>query len=324
MARQMSQLVRLVDDLLDLSRLEQGTIELQRERVELQAIIERAVESCRDSIAAREHTFTVAPIEQGLAVYADPHRLVQVISNLLANSAHYTQPGGRIAVSVTSEGKQISVVITDTGAGIPPEAFEHAFDIFAELRAQRARTDGGLGVGLALVRSLVELHGGSVTVGDPGTGGGSRVTIRLPALEEKTHIHVSPITRPSTMQRRLRILVADDNSDAAGSLAILLQLEGHEVLTAVDGLQAVERAQRFRPDVVFMDIGMPLLDGMEAARRIRSADWGKRMRIVALTGWGLEVDRARSLEAGMDAHLLKPADPRALAAILRRANDPRS
>ena len=323
MGRQMSQLVRLVDDLLDLSRIDQGTIELQRERIEVKEIIERAVESCRDSITAREHTLAVAPVEPGLAVYGDSHRLTQVIGNLLANSVHYTQPGGRIAVSVTREGKRISVVITDTGAGVPPDALEHTFDVFAELRAKRARSDGGLGVGLALVRSLVELHGGNVTVRNLGGGAGSSVTIELPALDDKAHLRES-VPPSSQTQKRLRILVADDNSDAAGSLAILLQLEGHEVLTAVDGLQAVERAHRFRPDVVFMDIGMPLLDGMEAARRIRTAQWGKRMRIVALTGWGLEVDRARTLEAGMDAHLLKPADPRELATILRRASDPRS
>ncbi len=324
MARQMNQLVRLVDDLLDLSRIDQGSIELQRERVELKEVIDRAVETCRDAITAREHILMVAPIDPNLAVYGDAHRLVQVVGNLLANSVHYTQPGERIAVSVTGEGRHISVVITDTGAGIPPEALEHAFDVFAELRAKRARTDGGLGVGLALVRSLVELHGGTVTVREVGAGVGSCVTIQLPALEEKPQIRVSPLTHPSPMQRRLRILVADDNSDAAGSLAVLLQLEGHEVLTAVDGLQAVERAQRFLPDIVFMDLGMPLLDGIEATRRIRSAQWGNRMHIVALTGWGLEADRGRTLEAGMDAHLLKPADPREIAAILRRANDPRS
>ena len=324
MARQMNQLVRLVDDLLDLSRIDQGSIELQRERVELKEVIERAVETCRDAITAREHILVVAPIDPNLAVYGDSHRLVQVVGNLLANSVHYTQPGERIAVSVTGEGRYIRVVITDTGAGIPPEALEHAFDVFAELRAKRARTDGGLGVGLALVRSLVELHGGTVTVRDVGVGVGSSVTIQLPALEEKPQIRVTPVTHLSSMQRRLRILVADDNSDAAGSLAVLLQLEGHEVLTAVDGLQAVERAQRFLPDIVFMDLGMPLLDGIEATRRIRSAQWGNRMHIVALTGWGLEVDRGRTLEAGMDAHLLKPADPRQIAAILRRANDPRS
>ena len=319
----MSQLVRLVDDLLDLSRIDQGSIELHRERVELKDVIDRAVETSRDAITAREHTLTVGPIDRNLALYADPHRLVQVLNNVLANSAHYTEPGGRISISVSSEGRQISIVIADTGAGVPPEAFEHTFDVFAELRAKRARTDGGLGVGLALVRSLVELHGGTVTVRNLGDGDGSSVALRLPALEEKPHIRVSPVPLPSPMQRRLRILVADDNTDAAGSLAILLQLEGHEVLTAIDGLQAVERAQRFRPDIVFMDIGMPLLDGLEAARRIRAAEWGRRMHIVALTGWGLEVDRSRTLEAGMDAHLLKPADPRELAAVLRRANDPR-
>ncbi len=321
MARQMSQLVRLVDDLLDLSRIDQGNIELQRERVEVKDVIDRAVETCRESLTAREHTLVLAPVEPSLAVHGDRHRLVQVISSLLANSAHYSEPGGRISITVSSEGRQIIVAITDNGPGIPPEALEHAFDVFAELRAQRARTDGGLGVGLALVRTLVELHGGSVHVHSPDPRAGSSVVIQLPALDDNKKLRASPA--PQSMQRRLRILVADDNTDAAGSLAILLRLEGHEVLTAVDGLQAIERAQRFRPDVLFMDVGMPLLDGIEAARRIRAHDWGRQMHIVALTGWGLEAERTRTAEVGMDGHLLKPADPRELAAILRRASDPR-
>jgi CheY-like chemotaxis protein len=196
--------------------------------------------------------------------------------------------------------------------------------VFAELRARRARTDGGLGVGLALVRSLVELHGGNVSVRSLGPEAGSSVVIQLPALEEKQTLRAIPALEAGNPQRRLRILVADDNTDAAGSLAILLRLEGHEVLTAVDGLQAVERAERFRPDVVFMDIGMPLLNGVQAARRIRAQAWGREMHIVALTGWGLEGERSRTAAAGMDDHLLKPPDPRELAAILRRASDPRS
>ena len=323
MARQMSQLVRVVDDLLELSRIDQGSIELQRERVQVKEVIDRAIEACRDSISAREHTLAVTPVDPSLAVHGDAHRLIQVIGNVLANSVHYTEPGGRISVNVSSEGRQIAISIADTGAGIPPEALEHAFDVFAELRARRARTDGGLGVGLALVRSLVQLHGGSISVDNFASGMGSSVVIRLPELDAPTHRDSSPIARPSP-QRRLRILVADDNTDAASSLAVLLQLEGHEVLTAVDGLQAVERAQRFRPDVVFMDIGMPLLDGVEATRRIRSHTWGREMHIVALTGWGIEAERSRTTAAGMDAHLLKPAEPRELAAILRRASDPRS
>jgi signal transduction histidine kinase/ActR/RegA family two-component response regulator len=312
MSRQMSQLVRVVDDLLDLSRIDQGSIELQPERVQV-----------KEAISAREHTLVVAPVDPRLAVHGDAHRLIQVIGNVLANSAHYTEPGGRISVNVTSEDRQVSISIADTGAGIPPEALEHAFDVFAELRARRARTDGGLGVGLALVRSLVRLHGGTVSVHNFASGMGSNVVIGLPALDDPAQLKPSSSARPSP-QRRLRILVADDNTDAASSLAVLLQLEGHEVLTAVDGLQAVERAQRFRPDVVFMDIGMPLLDGIEATRRIRSHPWGREMHIVALTGWGIEAERSLTAEAGMDAHLLKPADPRELATILRRASDPRS
>ncbi len=185
MARQMSQLVRLVDDLLDLSRIHQGTLQLQRERVEVQDVVDRAVETCRDSLTAREHTLVVAPFDPSLAVHGDRHRLIQIISSVLSNSAHYAERGGRISIVVRSEGRQIIVAIADDGPGIPPEALEHAFDVFSELRAKRARTDGGLGVGLALVRTLVELHGGSVHVQHLDPGPGSSVVIQLPALDPR-------------------------------------------------------------------------------------------------------------------------------------------
>ncbi len=317
MGRQMNQLVRLIDDLLDLSRITQGTIELQRERVGLKDVVDRAIEVCRDSISARAHTLSVAPIDESAAVDGDLRRLVQIVANVLSNSVQYTEPGGRISITVANEGEQISIGVSDSGVGIPPEALEHAFEIFSQVRATRAHSDGGLGVGLALVRSLVHLHGGTVTAHNMGAGSGSTVIIRLPTADAKQSARKSTVSRDPVSLARLRILIADDNTDAASSLAMLLRLEGHEVVTAVDGLQAVTAAQQFLPDIIFMDIGMPRLDGIEATRRIRGQPWGRQMRIVALTGWGFEAERSRTEAAGMNAHLLKPVDPRELLAILK-------
>ena len=317
MGRQMNQLVRLIDDLLDLSRITQGTIELQRERVGLKDVVDRAIEVCRDSISVRAHTLSVAPIDESAAVDGDLRRLVQIVANVLSNSVQYTEPGGRISITVANEGEQISIGVSDSGVGIPPEALEHAFEIFSQVRATRAHSDGGLGVGLALVRSLVHLHGGTVTAHNMGAGSGSTVIIRLPTADAKQSARKSTVSRDPVSLARLRILIADDNTDAASSLAMLLRLEGHEVVTAVDGLQAVTAAQQFLPDIIFMDIGMPRLDGIEATRRIRGQPWGRQMRIVALTGWGFEAERSRTEAAGMNAHLLKPVDPRELLAILK-------
>ena len=321
MSRQMNQLVRLVDDLLDISRIARGTLQLSRERVLLSEVVERAVDSCRDAITTNGHSLTVIPgavSGERIAVDGDFHRLVQVVSNVLANSARHTEPGGRISIEIAQEGSAAVIRVSDTGSGIPPEALDPDFETFSQLRADHAYSGGGLGVGLALVRSIVHLHGGAVAAHNTGAGGGSCFTIQLPAsATADVSADVSAGGMPSSDSASLRILVADDNTDAAASLAVLLRLEGHDVQTAVDGLQAIDLAERMRPDVIFLDVGMPRLGGIEAARRIRSQPWGSATRIVALTGWGQESD-SRALRAGdIDLHLLKPVDPRELALILR-------
>ncbi len=323
MGRQMNQIVRLVEDLLDVSHASNGTLVLNRARVTLREIINGAIEVCRESISARGHVLIVNPAEVELAVDGDLHRLIRVVSNVLANSVQYTEPGGRISITTAAEGQQACITIVDTGIGIPPEALEHVFDTFAQVRARHARSDGGFGVGLALVRSLVQLHGGSVTAhsSGAGAGAGSTFVIQLPVVKASGATAQRALCSQSAQSRRMRIVVADDNTDAAESLASLLRLEGHEVRTAVDGVQAVEAAEQLRPDVVFLDMGMPRADGLEAARRIREQHWGRDIRLVALTGWGQEVERHRTQAAGLDVHLLKPVDPLKLGAILRSVNE---
>ena len=321
MGRQMNQIVRLVEDLLDVSHASNGTLVLNRARVTLQEIINGAIEVCRESVSARGHVLIVNPAAVELAVDGDLHRLIRVVSNVLANSVQYTEPGGRISITTAAEGQQACITIVDTGIGIPPEALEHVFDTFAQVRARHARSDGGFGVGLALVRSLVQLHGGSVAAHSSGAGAGSTFVIQLPVVAASSVTAQRAPCSQSAQSRPLRIVVADDNTDAAESLASLLRLEGHEVRTAVDGVQAVEAAEQVRPDVVFLDMGMPRADGLEAARRIREQHWGRDIRLVALTGWGQEVERHRTRAAGLDVHLLKPVDPLKLGAILRSVNE---
>jgi signal transduction histidine kinase/CheY-like chemotaxis protein len=317
MSRQMNQLVRLVDDLLDISRIARGTLQLSRQRVLLSEVVECAVDSSREAIASKGHRLTVIPGDARVAVEGDFHRLAQVVGNVLANSARHTEPGGCISIEIAQEGSAAVIRVCDTGTGIPPEALEANFDTFSQLRADHAQSGGGLGVGLALVRSIVHLHGGAVAAHSTGAGAGSCFTIQLPAAAGAGLSEAPAGSVPASQPASLRILVADDNTDAAASLAMLLRLEGHEVQTAVDGVQAIELAERMRPDVIFLDVGMPRLGGIEAARRIRALPWGPTTRIVALTGWGQESDSKATLAGGVDLHLLKPVDPSELALILR-------
>lgn len=319
MTRQMNHLVRLVDDLLDVSRITHGALELRRQRISMQDVVERGVESCRPFIEAFRHELIVTGVDEQVMVDGDPNRLAQVMSNLLSNSAKYTDRGGRIEVNVSCERGEAVVTVADTGIGIAPEALEQIFEMFSPIRTDRKPSDGGLGIGLALARSLVQMHGGKLTAQSAGPGKGSTFTMRLPAVRSGDGRSVDLGYAPHELQpqaHKLRILVADDNADAAASLALLLQLKGHQVQTAADGRRAVELAELFRPDLIFMDLGMPVLDGAEAARQIRTHSWGRRIRIVALTGWGQETERRRTEAAGINLHLVKPVDPRALSAIL--------
>jgi signal transduction histidine kinase len=315
MDRQMTHLVRLVDDLLDVSRITRGRFELRPRKVLVTEILANAVESTRAAIESSRHELTVAIRAPGLQVDGDPDRLAQVFSNLLLNAAKYTDAGGRITLGLDRENGEAVVTVQDNGIGIPPHALEQVFDMFTQVRSNEMRGADGLGIGLSLVRTLVQMHGGTVSAFSEGAGSGARICVRLPLAAATNMPDDAP--SPAPQNRGQRVLVVDDNTDAAASLALLLKMEDHEVCTAADGVEAIERARTFEPQIVFMDLAMPRLDGLEAARRIRRLPHGEHVRIVALTGWGQEADRQRTRAAGMDAHLTKPVSLHALHSVLR-------
>ncbi|TWO69915.1 response regulator [Caenimonas sedimenti] len=321
MERQVQHMVHLVDDLLDVARISTGKVELRRERVDLKDVVATAVETSASLIEAGQHRLTVTLPEEAMAMDADPTRLAQVVSNLLNNAAKYTPTGGAISLTVRHAGEQAELTVTDTGIGIPAEAITQVFQMFAQVG--RAPGQGGLGIGLSLVRSLVELHGGSVAVASPGSGLGSSFTVRLPLLETgvATGAARPASARPAGEARNLRVLVVDDNVDAAESLGVLLELEGHATRIAHDGTQGLALAREMEPDIVFLDIGLPDLSGYEVAQRMRALPALHRTFLVALTGWGTKEDRARSRESGFDRHLTKPAGLAAVEQLLREAAD---
>jgi PAS domain S-box-containing protein len=308
MDRQLSHLVRLVDDLLDVSRINRGKMELRRSRVRLADIIGSAVETARPVIDASAHELTVELPDGPVLLDADLTRLAQVFANLLTNSAKYTERGGKIWLTAVRAGAEVVLTVRDTGIGIPTDALPRIFDMFSQVDRSIEKSTGGLGIGLALVRGLVEMHGGTVTADSGGPGAGSTFTVRLPALSSDVEgPSTDPVVRLGNSGRAgRRVLVVDDNRDGAESLAEMLQLLGHEVHTAHDGVEAVEVSERLRPDLVLMDVGMPRLNGLDATRRIRERPWGRAVTVIALTGWGQEADRERSKEAGCDGHLVKP------------------
>ena len=319
--RQVKHLTRLVDDLLDVSRITRGNINLSREAVAVTTIVARAIETIQPLIADQRHELTVDVPEESLEVEGDLTRLTQVLGNLLNNAAKYTDPGGSIAVSVRRIGTDVEIRVRDNGIGIPPELLPRLFQLFTQVDGAAHRAQGGLGIGLALVRQLIQMHGGSVTAYSQGPGHGSEFLIRLPLRVRayRDSATASAGKPPVQAERRgHRILLADDNRDALDSLATLLQCDGHEVHTAADGAEALEVAAACHPDVVLLDIGMPKLDGYEVARRIRAEPWGKSAVLIALTGWGQDEDRRRSREVGFDSHLVKPLDPEALSTLLAR------
>jgi signal transduction histidine kinase len=319
--RQLGHLTRLVDDLLDVSRITRGKINVSREPVELSAIIARAVETVQPLLTEKKHDLAVDVSEGNAKIDGDLTRLTQVVGNVLGNAAKYTDPGGQISLSARPEGDHVEIRIRDNGIGIPAELLPSVFGLFTQLDRTSDRTQGGLGIGLALVRKLVEMHRGTVTAHSEGIGHGSEFVIRLPRIIDQGVTIVDGMTRPDPgkpAQRGRRILVADDNRDALESLATLLQINGHEVHTAADGAIAIELAAQLRPEVALLDLGMPRFDGYEVARRIRAEAWGKQTVLVALTGWGQDEDRRRSREAGFDSHLVKPLDLDALTDFLAR------
>ena len=328
--RQLSQLTRLVDDLLDVSRITRGKIALAREPLEVASLIARAVETIQPLLDERGHHFTVeAPADEPLIVHGDPLRLTQALGNLLGNAAKYTNRGGHIHLTVSRVGEEVELRVRDDGVGIPAERLPLIFNLFTQLDSKSDHPQSGLGIGLALVRRLVQMHGGSVTAASDGRNRGSEFIIRLPLLLEavaplhgkSTAAHEATARdAPATAVRR-RILVADDNPDALASLSEVLRLQGHEVFSACNGTLALECAERHLPQVALLDIGMPLLDGYEVARRIRAQPWGAQITLFALTGWGQDPDRRRSREAGFDQHLVKPVDLGTLSELLARLPD---
>ncbi len=306
--RQVRHLVRLVDDLLDVSRITRGKITLRREPVLLSDVVERAVEQSRALIDTRGHTLTVSLPREELRVEADLVRLVQVLGNLLSNAAKYTPASGSIWATAERVGEEIVLRVRDTGVGLTPELLPRVFDLFVQGDAGLDRTRGGLGIGLTLVRALVELHGGRVAATSAGVGLGSEFVVYLPALPGTMPTSESRAERASTAGRRLRILVVEDNQDAAESLATMLQLWGHEVRVAYDGLAALRLAEAETPDVILSDIGLPGMDGYELARHLRARPAFGRVVLVALSGYGRDEDRRQAAEAGFDHHLVKPPE----------------
>jgi len=315
MGRQLSQLVRLVDDLLDLSRITHNRLELRKGPVELGAVIDQAVESSRPLVESMRHELRVVPSPEPIALEGDAARLAQVFGNLLNNSAKYTSPGGKIEVKTERHGKEAVVTVKDNGAGIPPDRLDSIFEMFNQVQGSLERSQGGLGIGLTLVRRLVQMHGGSVQAESAGEGKGAEFVVRLPIHEPLPAASPEPAPAREPAAAR-RILVVDDNHDAAESLAMLLNITGNKTSTAHDGADAFEAAARQRPDVVLLDIGLPTLNGYEVCRRIRDEPWGKEMVLIALTGWGQDEDRRKSHEAGFDGHLVKPVNYPALMALL--------
>ncbi|HEY2560052.1 MAG TPA: ATP-binding protein [Caldimonas sp.] len=315
--RQLHQLVHLVDDLLDVSRISQGKVELRRERIELAAVLRNAVETSRPLIDGGRHDLVIEPGPvAGIAVDGDMTRLTQVVANLLNNAAKYTPPGGRITLATQLEGGDAVVRVGDTGIGIAADQLPRVFEMFAQLDRSSARAQGGLGIGLALVKRLVEMHGGSVSVASAGPGLGSRFEVRLPAVGRVAAAGRRAAAASDAAGEGVHVLVADDNRDSADSMALMLGLLGFQTTVVYDGDDALQAAATLRPRVAILDLGMPRLSGTEVAQQLRSSDWAGDMVLIALSGWGRDDDRRRTAEAGFDHHLVKPLDLHELARLL--------
>jgi len=317
--RQVSHLTRLVDDLLDISRITRGTINLSKEPISIGTILGRSLEIANPIVKQRGHELTIECDDDSALIEGDVTRLVQVMGNLLSNAAKYTPPGGRIEVSAHNRGADVEFVVRDNGQGIPAESIPKLFTLFSRLPEPQSQQHDGLGIGLALARQLVQLHGGDIAVYSGGVGHGSEFTVKLPLISAKSttskaqrlgepKVHGAPV--------RFKILVADDNNDALETLSLLLEMAGHEVTKASNGQDALNIALDWQPDIALLDIGMPQLNGYDVAKRIRAATIGRSVTLVAISGWGQSDDKRRSSEAGFDLHLVKPVDFNAVESIL--------
>jgi PAS domain S-box-containing protein len=316
MQRQLDQLVRLVNDLIDVNRIARNMIDLRSESVDLAEVIRQAVETFRPLCESRRHEVSVRLPAAPMYIEADSARLAQVFGNILHNACKFTERGGRVEVSATLEDDEAVVQFKDTGVGIPSSELSRIFEMFTQVDRSLERTNSGLGIGLSLVKRLVEMHGGSVEAFSDGPGRGSAFVVRLPVAVAGSRAAPIKQSAPEPELPRRRILIVDDNTDSASSLAMLLQVSGQETYTAHDGAEALKAAERVRPDVVLLDVGLPKLNGYEVCRQLRQQDWAKRIVIVAVTGWGQDEDRERSKEAGFDAHMIKPPDYAALMELI--------
>ena len=320
MEHQVGEMVRLLDDLLDVNRISRGTFELRRGRVELASVVRHAVEASRPAMESAEQALTITLPPQPIYLNADPTRLAQVVGNLLNNANKFSDKGCGIVLTVERDGDQAVIRVCDNGVGIAAGELPRIFEMFVQVDTTLQRSVGGLGIGLALVKNLVEMHGGTVEVHSAGVGQGSEFVVRLPVIETiepaQQPVPEPTVRAPTKTTPSSRILVVDDNRLAADSMAKLLELTGNETHTAYDGLEAVQAAATFRPDVVLLDIGLPKLNGYEAARQIREQPWGKNIVIVALTGWGQDQDRQSSKAAGFNGHMVKPVELTALMKLL--------
>jgi PAS domain S-box-containing protein len=310
-ARQVDRMALLLDDLLEVSRITRGRLELSRSNVSLDQLVTQAVETARPLLDSKRHTLSIDLPPEPVELHVDPLRASQALGNVLTNAAKYTDAGGHIELSASVDGLSLTLAVRDSGIGLTGESIPGLFEMFSQVDAISERTEGGLGIGLALVKGLMDLHGGSVTAASEGLGHGSTFTLRFPGV-----VLAGPSSKPAdtglqpvnTSRAHARVLVVDDNQDAADSLVQLLALARHEVAVAYSGQQALELSRERKPQVMILDIGMPFPDGHEVARRVREQDWGRRALLVAVTGWGQEADRAKTRDSGFDHHLTKPID----------------
>jgi len=319
--RQLAQMIRLVDDLLDLNRITHDRLELRRSEVELSSVIQQAIEVARPLIDAAGHNLTVDLPAEPIYLNADRARLAQVFGNLLNNSSKYTRANGEIRLSARRDGDDVVVTVSDNGAGIPADKLNSIFDMFMQVDRTAEQSREGLGIGLTLVKRMAEMHGGSIEAKSRGEGEGSEFVVRLPIREKQAEVSspASDAVAESSAQRR--ILIVDDNKDSADSLAMLLEITGNKTYMAHDGVEAVEAIEKHRPEIVLLDIGLPKLDGHEVCRRVREQPWGKDIVVIALTGWGQDDDRRKSEEAGFNGHLVKPVDYEKLLELLGSSLD---
>lgn len=323
--RQLRQLTRLIDDITDVAQVTRGSMPLHLQEVPLAGIVQSALAMARPQLESRQHLLSVDLGREPLWVVGDPVRLAQSFANLLNNASKFSAAGAPIRVSAIADENEVIVTITDVGIGIPQDMLERIFEPFVQVDRSGTGTHDGLGIGLTLVRRIVEMHGGTVRAESEAATPGTRLVVHLPRKIPSASDTPLAIVEPTAREgRKLRILIADDNRDTAQTLAIMLRFDGHDVRTAYDGLEALATGQAFQPELVFLDIGMPVLDGYQTAKQIRERAWGQNVHLVALTGWSQETDRQKTMDNGFADHIVKPADPEQLKAVIDRARTNKS